>query len=39
MVDLETIFALASVKYIVDLDVYELHPRDEKLLNDCINER
>ena len=26
-VDLETIIALASTTYIVDLDAYELHPR------------
>ena len=24
--------------YIVDLDAYELHPRDEKFLNDLINK-
>ena len=29
LVDLEVIFALASIKYIVDLDAYVLHPRDE----------
>ena len=29
-VDLETIIALASMTYIVDLIAYELHPRDEK---------
>ena len=30
MVDLETIIALASMTYIVDLDAYELHLGDEK---------
>ena len=31
MVDLETIIALYSMTYIVKLDAYELHTRDEKL--------
>ena len=39
MVDLEIIIALASMTYFVDLDVYELHPRDEKIFNDFIKER
>ena len=38
MVDFETIIARASMTYIVDLDAYELHPRDEKVFNDLINE-
>jgi hypothetical protein len=39
MVDLETIIALASLKYFVDLDAYELQPGDEKYyFNDFINE-
>jgi hypothetical protein len=33
MVDLETIVALASMTYIVDLDAYELHQGDEKIFN------
>jgi hypothetical protein len=32
MIDLETIMALASMKYIVDLDAYELHSGDEMSL-------
>ena len=28
--DLKTIFAVVFMTYIVDLDAYELHPRDEK---------
>ena len=39
MVDLETIMALAFMTRIVDLDAYELHPRDEKTFNNFINER
>jgi hypothetical protein len=31
MIDLETIIALASMPYIIDLDAYELHPGDEKV--------
>ena len=38
MVDLETIIALASMTYVVDLDAYELHRGDEKVFNDFINE-
>ena len=38
MVDLETIIILASMTYIVDLDAYELHPCDEKVFNNFINE-
>jgi hypothetical protein len=38
MVDLEIIIALASVPCIADLDAYELHPRDEKVFNNFINE-
>ena len=37
MKDLKTIFALASMTYIVDLDAYELHPRDEKVSNNFID--
>ena len=36
MVDLETIIALASMTYIVDLDASELHPGDEKVFNDLL---
>ena len=38
MVDLETIISLASMTYIVDLDAYVLHPGDEKVLNNFIDE-
>ena len=38
MIDLETIIALASMTHIVDLDAYELHPRDKNVLDDFINE-
>jgi hypothetical protein len=36
MVYLETIIALASMTYIVDLDAYELHSRDRKVFNNFI---
>ena len=38
MVELETIIALASMTYIVDLHAYELHPGDENFVNKFINE-
>ena len=38
MVDIKPIIILASMTYIVDLNAYELHPGDEKVLNDFINE-
>ena len=38
MVVLETIIALAFMTYIVNLDGYELHMGDEKLLNTFIHE-
>ena len=38
MLDLETIIALASMTYIIDLDGYELHPRDENFFDNYINE-
>ena len=37
MVDFETIIALASLTYIVDLDVYESHMGDENIFKDFIN--
>jgi hypothetical protein len=37
VVDLEMIIALASMTYIVDLD-YELHPGDDKVFNNFIDE-
>ena len=39
MVDLETIIALASMTYVIDLDAYELHLGDEQVFIDFINER
>jgi hypothetical protein len=38
MEDLETIIALASTTYIVDSDAYELHPGNETIFNNLINE-
>lgn len=38
MVDLETINALDSMMYIVDLDTYELLSKDEKCFNDFMNK-
>ena len=35
---LETIIALASMTYIVDLHAYELHLKDEIIFNSFINE-
>ena len=37
-VDLETIIALPSMTYIRDLDAYELHPGDEKTINNFSNK-
>jgi len=36
MVDLETIITLAFMTYILDLDAYEFHPRDEKIFNNLL---
>ena len=38
MLDIEIIIALAFMTYIANLDTYELHPGDEKVFNDFINE-
>ena len=38
MVGLETIIALNPMPYIAYLDTSELHPRDEKVFNDFIDE-
>jgi hypothetical protein len=38
MVDLEVIIALASMRYIVNLDAHELHPGDEKVFNNFLIE-
>jgi hypothetical protein len=33
-IDFETIIALISMIYVVDLDAYEIHPEDEKVFID-----
>jgi hypothetical protein len=38
MIDLETIIALTTMAYIVTLDTYEFHPKDEKTFNNFIDE-
>ena len=38
MVDLETIVALASMTYIINLDTHELHLGDDEVFNDFSNE-
>ena len=39
MVDLETIIALAIVTFVVEKNVYELHPMNEEVFNDFINDK
>ena len=36
MVGLETIIALSILIYIVQTNLYELHPMDEQVVNDSI---
>ena len=38
MVDLETKILIAPMTYIVDLDAYELHLGNEKVVNNHISE-
>ena len=38
MVDLKIVIALASITCSVDSVAYELHPRNENVFNDLINE-
>ena len=38
MEDLETVIALASMTYIIELNAYELHRGDEKVFNNFMNE-
>jgi hypothetical protein len=38
-VDLETIIALATITFVVEKYLYELHPTDEKVFNDLINDK
>lgn len=37
-IDFEIMIALVSVIYVVDLDAYEIHPKDEKIFSDFIDE-
>ena len=39
MVDLKTIIALAIITFVVEKNLYELHPTDEKECNDFINDK
>lgn len=39
MVDLEIIIALATITFVVGINLYELHPIDEKIFNDFINDK
>ena len=39
MVALETIIALATIIYIVEKNLYELHPMVERVFNDFINDK
>ena len=39
MVELETIIALATMTYIVETSLYELHPIDEWVFNGFINNK
>ena len=38
MEDLETVIALASMTYIIELNAYELNLGDEKVFNNFMNE-
>ena len=39
MIELETIIALATVAYIVETNLYELHPMNEWVFNNFINDK
>ena len=39
MLGLETIIALSTLVYIVELNLYELHPMNERVFNDFINDK
>ena len=39
IVELETIIALATMTYIVETNLYELHPMNERVFNDFINDK
>ena len=38
MVELDTVIALASLTYDVEIDTYERHPSDEKVFNDFVTK-
>ena len=38
MVELDTVIALANFTYDVETNTYELHPTDEKILNDFLTK-
>ena len=39
MVDLETIISLATLIFVVEKNLYELHSTDEKVFKDLNNDR
>ena len=39
IIDLETIIALATITFVVEKNLYELHPTDENVFNDFINDK
>ena len=39
MKELETIITLATMTYIVETNLHELHPMDERVFNDFINDK
>ena len=38
-VDLETIIALATITFVIEKNLYELRPTDEKVFNGFINDK
>ena len=39
MVELDTILALATMIYIVEINLYKLHAMDEQVFNKSINDK
>jgi hypothetical protein len=39
IVNFETIIALAIVTFVVEKNLYELHPMDEKVFNNFIDDK
>jgi hypothetical protein len=39
MIELDTIIALATMTYILEVNLCELHPMDERMLNGLIDEK